>query len=67
MCKTSQACFAHQLHGYWEVMAVMYMQDHIIGMVAGTVCIAYIYFGVYWWYTTVAWKSLRTESYTKNK
>ena len=45
----------------------MFMQDHIIGMVAGTVCIAYIYFGVYWWYTTVAWKSLRTESYTKNK
>ena len=48
-------------------MAVMFLQDRIIGMVAGTVCIAYIYFGVYWWYTTVAWKSLRTESYTKNK
>ena len=39
----------------------------MIGMVAGLVFIAYVYFGIYWWYTTVAWRSLRAESYTKNK
>lgn len=43
------------------------MQDTVIGMVAGLVFIAYVYFGMYWWYTTVAWRSLRTVSYAKNK
>ena len=67
MSESRYACAVYLPHGNQEVTAVVYTQDRIIGMVAGTVCIAYIYFGVYWWYTTVAWKSIRTESYTKNK
>ena len=67
-----QFCRGHQL-STWSCLlqsAILRwdsMQDTVIGMVAGLVFIAYVYFGMYWWYTTVAWRSLRTVSYAKNK
>ncbi len=42
-------------------------QADILGLVVGLVLTSYVYFAVYWWYITVAWNSLRSESYAKYK